>query len=919
MQRAAGRSHPWPAVVGRDAELERVHAFVAGVSSGPRALVIRGEPGIGKTTLWHAALERCRRAGFTILSARPGEEEMPLALGGLIDLFERVAPDVRAWREEPDAFSRARAVLESLRRVAERAPSVVAIDDVQWLDEGTAHALRYALRRLESLPVGVLATARPGGHDPLRLSSALESGRIDTIPLGPLGLDALRRVVAAVVSSISRPALRRIHEVSGGNPLYAIELARGLEGEDRSGGPGEPLALPDSLQAAIARRLEAVPAELIPLLEAVSALGVGALGALREVMGDADVEGQLAQAERHGLLVLDEDLQARFSHPLIGSAVYGRIGPLPRRALHRRLADLAMDPDVRARHLAMSTDDPDRDAAALLEAAADRAHDRGSSDLAAEFAGHSLRLTPLDDPEAARRRALAEIVHLAAAGEASRARALAERLVARTPPGPARAEVLVQWFRVGNDDLAEGDDLLARAVKEAGEDDRLRGRVLDILGWLRGAYRGDLRSGIECAREAVTLATRVGDPDLELLASGHLGHLAALAGAPMPELMDRALALSERVGPPRLGGGPRAWRAKQLLWSGDIGTARSLFRGALTAGEGNELERPHRLYDLALLECAAGNLAEAEDLVRKGVEAALDAEDPDAEWWLCYPLALVQSWLGRSDDARATAARLIEWGDRRGGLPGTARARSVLGILALSEDDAAGAARELSAGTDALDRWGLGHPGALPVLPDAVEALARSGDLPAAASLQGRLEEQAAALDQPWTWAAVERCRGVLSLAAGEPDAAVARLESSAAAFDSLGFRPDAARAVLGRGRALLRSGRRTAAADALADARGRFEAMGAALWEARAAEELERAAPGRTTGTLTSTERRVASLVGRGMKNREIAAALFMGVATVEAHLTRIYRKLDIRSRSDLARLVSQGAVSGAPTADVD
>jgi DNA-binding CsgD family transcriptional regulator len=909
MEPGAGGGSPWP-IVGREAELGRVDEFVAGIPGGLRALVIRGEPGIGKTTLWQTAVERCRGAGLTILAARPVEDEMPLALAGLVDLFERVAPDVRAGHVEPDTFARARAVLAAFRSVADQAPLVVAIDNVQWLDESSAHAIRYALRRLGSAPVGVLVTAGAdsGAAEPLRLSSALGVGRIETLTLGPLGLDELRRVVGAVVTSISRPALRRIHQVSGGNPLYAIELARGIEGGGRRREPGALLALPNSLQGAIVRRLEAVPPELVPLLEVVSALGAAGLGQVRELLGDVDVEGLLAQAERRGLLVLDEELHIRFSHPLIGSVVYGQMGPLGRRALHGRLAELAADPDARARHLALSTDDPDHDAAAQLEEAAARAGERGSSDLAAEFARHSLRLTPADEPERARRRALAEIVHLAAAGEASQARALAERLVARLPPGPGRAEVLVQWFRVGNDDLARGDALLVQALEEAGEDNRLRGRVLDILGWLRGAFRGDLRSGIECAREAVALATGMGDADLELLALGHLGHLSALAGVPRPALMERALALTEHLGPPRLSGGPRAWWAKQQLWSGNLAQARSLFEAALAAGEGDELERPHRLYDLALLERAAGNLRRAEDIVGQGLEAALDAEDPEAEWWLCYPLALVQAWLGQGDAARETAARLIEWGSRRGGLPGTARARSVLGVLALSDGDATEAARELSAGAELLERWGFGHPGALPILPDAVEALARSGDRPGAASLLRRLEEESAALGQRWAWAAVERSRGVLSLAAGESDIAVAHLERAAAAFDTLGYRPDAARAVLELGRAMLRSGRRALAADTLADAWDRFEAMGASLWQSRAAEELERAAPGRTTGTLTSTERRVAALVARGMKNREIAEALYMSVATVEAHLTRMYRKLDIRSRSDLALLIGRG-----------
>jgi DNA-binding CsgD family transcriptional regulator len=205
---------------------------------------------------------------------------------------------------------------------------------------------------------------------------------------------------------------------------------------------------------------------------------------------------------------------------------------------------------------------------------------------------------------------------------------------------------------------------------------------------------------------------------------------------------------------------------------------------------------------------------------------------------------------------------------------------------------------------------GVANPGAIPALPDAIEALAHSGDAAGAAALLTRLEEQAAGLDSPWPWAAVERGRGFLLLSEGEADQACESLERATTSFDRLGYRLDAARAALAWGRARLRGGRRTVATEILADARDRFASMSAALWAQRAAQELERASPGRSAEGLTVTERRIARLVADGMKNRQIAEALFIGVATVEAHLTRIYRKLEIRSRSDLARLVADGSV---------
>jgi len=194
-----------------------------------------------------------------------------------------------------------------------------------------------------------------------------------------------------------------------------------------------------------------------------------------------------------------------------------------------------------------------------------------------------------------------------------------------------------------------------------------------------------------------------------------------------------------------------------------------------------------------------------------------------------------------------------------------------------------------------------------------------AGDRAAAGRLLERLEGQTASVGSAWTEAALERARGVVAFAGGDADDAAATLDGAASAFAALGFRPDAARATLLQGRALLRGGRRTAAADAFARARTAFAGMGAALWQARAAEALERAAPGRAAGELTPAESKIAALVTQGRTNREISQTLFMSVATVEAHLTRTYRKLHIRSRSELTRLVTEGSVAlaGRPAGD--
>ena len=838
---------------------------------------------------------------------------MPLALVGLLDLFEHVRLDPAALDTATDPVVRGRAVLEALRGLAAMRATIVAIDDLQWLDSVSARTLRYVLRRLDAEPVGVLTTLRLGWPtDPLAAASALPPGRCETLELGPLSTGALRRVIGREVTTVSRPTLKRIAKVSGGNPLYALELARSLTGDLEGSLSWAGSHLPDSLQAAVAERIGKAPADVAPLLETVSALGRSSVPELREALPDSDVDALLTTAREHELLVVGENLDVEFSHPIVASVVYGRMSPLERRALHGRLVERATDADVGARHLALSSDDPDAAVAQSLEEAAERAGGRAAHDVAAELAGHSLRLTPVDDPDARERRALAEIRFRAVAGEVGRALELADHLIASLPPGPGRARALLQRAELESDDLVEGEGLLRRALEDAGEDEALRGRVLDQLGWLQGQFRGDLAAGIDSLRRALEVAERTGDVELEMSVAGALGNLEFLAGTPRLDLVERAVALEEQIGEPLLWGGPRSLLAGYRRQMGDLVGARTLWEATYTAAtaSSNERWRPIGLYSLASLECYAGDFVRAEELVLEAIESAHDNEHAHVEGWLLYILALVQAWRGRADEARATASRVLEWAEPRGHRPVVARVLSLLGLLALSESDSEGAAHHLRGALALVDEMGIANPANIPALTDAIDALSGLGDVETAAFLLDRLDGQADALDNPHARALAERSRGVVLLAGGEPEAACPPLERAREAFEQQGFLPEVARAELSLGRALVRGGHRSRAADVLADARDRFATMGARLWEARAAEELERVAPGRATGELTATETRVAGLVAAGLKNREIAATLYMSVATVEAHLTRIYRKLGIRSRSELTRLVAAGEI---------
>jgi DNA-binding CsgD family transcriptional regulator len=899
-------------IVGRAQGLSRVEEFVDAVPVHSQVLLIRGESGIGKTTVWRYGLRRCRDAGYRVLEVRPAEEEMRVPLVALDDLFRDVQPG-ETWSQVDDPFSLGRRVFDAWRRIVRDDPLVLAIDDLQWLDPASAQVLRFALRRSEEYNVSLIAAVRSGAGeaDPLELDRTARGFRRQSVDLRPLSIDGIRMVLDQTVHAISRPMLRRIYAMSAGNPLYAIELARGLSADELKGSP-EDVRLPDSLQHAVARRIDAAPPHLHPLLALAAALGPTGVAELRSCAPDLDVDALLSEARDRRLLAVEDDLAVRFTHPALAAAVYTRMNPIARRALHARLADRIEAPDLRARHLALSTDAPDDRVAGLLEAAAERARRRGDSHVAAEFARHSRRLTPPADAEAASRRALAQIRYVAAAGAVQHALELADRLIDASPPGRLRAHAYITRAKLEDDDLTTEEALLLRGLDDAGADERLRAEILDLLGWLRGHFLGDLPGGIELSRQALETAERLGDKALEAEAASGLAHLSVSAGTPRRDLLERALAIEAEIGGPALGGGTRSLLAIDLRLGGDLASAReihqSVHREIVEAGI--ERFRPHSLYMLASAAAYGGDFARAEELIGQAWQAARDNEDAHVEAWIRYTRAVVAAWRGRASDARALIEQIIIWATKRGERPAMARAQALSGLLALSEADPRTAADELGRAAGQLADMGIANPAVIPALPDAVEAYALAGDTDTAARLLHTLERQAAALGNDLAAAVTARSRGCLLAASGRPDPAVDQLREAATTFDRLGFAPDAARSVLSSGRALLRAGRRTAAADALEQATGRFTRMGATLWHDRAAEDLERAAPGRLSGALTRTERNVAALVAQGRRNKQIGQALFMSVATVEAHLTRIYRKLGIGSRSELTRLVAEGRV---------
>ena len=486
-------------ILGREEELAAIASFIHGDRSGPHALLLEGEAGIGKTTLWRRAAQLAEGTGLVLMS-RAAQAETRLSFAVLGDLLapvlegtlEKLPSGQRnaleaalllgpPTRSSSDARAVSLAVLGVLRSLASIGPVSIAIDDVQWTDTASARALTFALRRMDDGSVSVLATRRvaPGLKDPLDLAS-LPSG-VHRITLGPIAPDSLGRLLGERLGrSFGPPLVRRIHEGSGGNPFFAVEIGRALGRDEPNPRPGEPLPVPMDLQELLRRRLSALSAsaDQALLVAACSALPTPAL-----VEGAGGERSGLEEAEEAGFIELREGGIA-FTHPLLASTVYARASPRTLRDVHARLAGIAADPEERARHLALSIEGPNEAAAAALELAAQQAEARGAPAAASELYQLAATVTPPETIERLRwRRRHGVVGNLWAAGDIVGARDLQERLLEELEPGPDRAHTLYRMASVRWDDVTRVTSLLTRALDEVGDDRLTHAHILTELAW----------------------------------------------------------------------------------------------------------------------------------------------------------------------------------------------------------------------------------------------------------------------------------------------------------------------------------------------------------------------------------------------------------------------------------------------------
>jgi len=915
-----------PAIIGRDPEREQIERFLSGPL--PAALVIEGEPGIGKTTLWRAAIEDAERGGFRTLAFRPPEAERSLTFAGLSGLFndsvlEETAPLIPTPRREaleaallrrdpspepPDPRTIGLAVCSVLAALAAAGPLLLAIDDLQWLDGPSDRVLGFALRRTDAR-LALLATHRVGEPGPpgSTLAETFGEERTRHVALGTLSVGALGRLLRERFGpTFTRLAAVRLHRTSGGNPFLALEIARALVARGATPSAAEPLPVPSDVGALVADRLAGLTAAARETLAAVSLLARPTVALLERAVEPADVDAALAELVA-GELIRVEGSDIRPSHPLIASVALARTMPRARRSLHRRLATVVEDVEERARHLALATDGPNEAVAGTLEAAAQVAAQRGATEAAAELAEMALTATPSGETSAAARRQTAVAAHLLAAGSTEQARAAAIRATELLPPGPARVDPLILLAKiegVHRGDVAAARRLLQQALDEAGGD-----RATLVRAHLAVGHWADEQGEAEGAREAehalAALELLAGreeeDPASVAMALLMLAEARFRAGHGLDiELLDRAIALERAASLPFMDR-PSTQGPIGLGLAGHHARSIEGIRACLERAEreGQWSYRPTLLRSLAWTEWCVGDLAAALKDIRRAEEAAEELGTGDGAVWATHGQILAA--VGRLEEGRERCRRALEASHEAGywfwelrGLAGL----TFCGLTAGDEEEAVGAAVRLAG---ILRGLGGFEPGWHRAHADAIEALLGAGAREEAELLCGGLEERAAASGHPWSRTAAARCRGMLLASEERGEEALSAFERSLACAADMRF--ERARTLLARGALLRRLDRRRASREALAEARGLFEVCGSPPWAERAAAELATVSGRVARPTeLTEMERRVAELAAEGRTNQEIAARLFVSVRTIESHLSSVYRKLGIRRRGELA-----------------
>ncbi|WP_256436485.1 LuxR family transcriptional regulator [Conexibacter sp. SYSU D00693] len=928
-------------LVGLQGERERVGRLLAGARDGQgAALLVRGEAGIGKSALLGAAAEQAAGLPVLALRARGHEAEAGIPSGGLADLLEPVLglrdrlPAVQARAlggalglEPPAPADREAlplAVLTLLREAAREQPVVVLVDDVQWLGRHARLALGYAARRLSGPGIVLLLAARAGHGVEDDLAG------VEVLDLRPLARDDAFALVRQATSDgpLVDAVARRVVDAAAGNPRALLELPGLLDPEQRAGREPLPwlLPAPPALHEQHAVALAALAPATRTALLCAAAMASGRTDVLDAGLAELGLDaGALAPAERAGLLTVGS--RATFRHPLLRAVVYHAAPAAERRRVHAALSVVSPDRGRRAWHAALAAVAPDEALATAMEAAAQDPETRGEQAVVAQGLARAAQLS--QDPDAKVRRRLAAAAAWIRAGfpvqalatlEATERAGVAEGVPAARLRGlRGRAEL-----QLGATATALADLVGAARAAEAAGDPGLAARLVLEAGGAQ-ALAGEAGARVRLATTAAALARTARDPLACALADGLRAHAHAIIGeeeAAAP-LLDRALPVLLDAGRALLDVPAEVPVAAALAaaWLERPEPAAALLdRLVLAAREARapaQLVAP--LWARALLDVRRGRWSAALADAREAHDVALTGGLDGPRAVAAATVALAEALRGDGDAAREHAKAALALTEAEAGSATAVLAHHALGLDALGRGDAELAGEWLDRAARIAGAARLGRS-IIAFGADRVEAHARAGRSAAAHEALEAFADGAGG--GRWALAALARCRGLLATGADHED----HFETALADHERERQPWERARTLLAYGERLRRERRRADAREMLVGALASFERLGSDAWAERTRIELRatgqgavRTAPATTApeptpealaaaglDELTPHELQIARLVSYGMTNREVAGKLFLSPKTIEYHLSSIYRKLGLRSRTQLAKLVA-------------
>ncbi|MDO8209315.1 AAA family ATPase [Conexibacter sp. CPCC 206217] len=890
------------------------------------AALLRGEAGVGKSALIDAALAGPDARGVRVLRARGYESDTAIPYAGLLELaaplldLRETLPQAQrraiesAFALEPptphDRLAVPAGLLGLLARAAERQPLVAVVDDVHWLDDASRDAILFAARRLVAGGVGMLLAVRAGADDGIDLSG-LQELRLQGLD-AEAALTLLRRGAPRLPDGVADALVA----ATAGNPLALIELPSALTPAQLAG--ETPLADPLPASAAIERAYARQVAQLAPdtrrALLVAAALHRGRLDLLSAALRQLELADDVLAPAEQARIVTERDGDLTFRHPLLRAAVYHAAASSERRAAHAALGAVANDPRVRAWHLAHAATGADEAVAAALEAAAQDARARrGHAEAARAFARAAELST---DPVAQGRRALDAAQDHAVAGHVATALALLDEAGARVEPALAPAVTRLR----GNLTMRRGEPLAAQRILEgeaqraADAGDHGSAAALLLESSIGYTMTGDQVGMFSVLERAQTSAAVVGGPP-ELIARIMLavsrtvtGGAHAAAARELAEIEPLAAALD-----PTGLGEPLGLYAQASMWVEEERAERVVERLIAHYREASAFGvLPFPLTVRAMLHERRGRWDAAHADAEEAVRLAREIDQATIFAFCLSTLAHVEAGVGQIEQARAHALDGLALTDAAHATNLGIYLLAALGRTELVADRPEAAAEALDAAAGRAHDLHWHEPNVVQFAGDHVEALVRVGRVADAERVLERLAADAELTGGAWAHAVLER--GRMLLAAPEQLDVHAQAALAWHARDHGPF--ERARTQLAWGERLRRRRRRMDAREPLEAALRTFRALGAEPWARRAADELGAAggtrpadSSPRTRDELSPHELKVALMVAHGMTNREVAAALFLSPKTIERHLSRIYRKLDVRSRTELARLLAADA----------